>query len=91
MPPYDIVVKRPLPCAVYGSFEIFKLVRRQKQEFADEFLAMVTEGVVQGVYNVLTQSSNPPFVQQIVSPVIPSGGKHIQFYHCITRLHTNLG
>ena len=55
-----------LPFAFYSSFNMFKTLtsdfgtvgmRRLMQACADEFFATVTEGVVHGVYEVITQSS----------------------------------
>ena len=59
MQPCDTVAKRPLPCTSYGSFKMFKIsasefrtvgMCRRMRACRDEFLAMVTEGVVHGVY-----------------------------------------
>ena len=59
MPTCDTVAKHPLPCASYRRFKMFKIsasefgtVSRHRQMWActDEFLAMVTEGVVHSVY-----------------------------------------
>ena len=66
MRPCDTVAKHPLPCASYGSFKMFNTsasefgtvsMYRQIRACTDEFLATVTEGVVHGVYKVMTQSS----------------------------------
>ena len=62
---YGTVAKRQFPCVSYRRFKILKIsafdcgtvsMRRQKLASADKFLAMVTEGVVHGVYKVLTRS-----------------------------------
>ena len=59
-------MNRPLPCASYGSFEMFKIsasdfgtmsMGRQKQACTDRILATVTEGVVHGVHKVLIRLS----------------------------------
>ena len=56
MRPYDTVVKRPLPCASYGRFKMFKIstsefgtvsMRRRIRAYIDEFLATVT--VAEGI------------------------------------------
>ena len=49
---------------------------------ADEFLAKVTEGVVHGLYKVVTRSSFGPIWQHKVSV-----GKWT-FCHCVITLHT---
>ena len=54
------------------------------QACADEFIATITEGVVIGVYNVMTWSSFDVIRQHKVS-----GGTWM-FRHCDTRSHTNL-
>ena len=57
---------RPLPSASYRSFKMFKISasdfgtvgeRRQKRPCADNFVAMVTEAVVHGVYSVVARLS----------------------------------
>ena len=61
MPPCDTVVKRLLPCMFC---ECFKMSKLSTSEFGnmgmhrlmhaqDEFLTMVTEGVVHGVHKVV--------------------------------------
>ena len=63
---YESVVNRPLPCASYRSFKMFKIsasdfgtvgMHTRKQACADKFLATIIEGVVHGGYKVVTQSS----------------------------------
>ena len=60
------VVKRSLRSVFYGTFKMFKIsasefntmgMNRWKLVCVDEFLTMVTEGVVHGVYKVMTLSS----------------------------------
>ena len=64
--PCDTVTKVLLPRVTYGSFKRFKIsssglltmsMRRRMRACADEFLAMVTEGLVHGVRKVVTRSS----------------------------------
>ena len=59
MQPCGTVAKCPLPCMSCRSFKMFKIatseigtlsMSRPIQACTDEFLAMVTEGVVHGVY-----------------------------------------
>ena len=66
MHPCDRMAKCPLPCVSYRSFKKFQIStsefgtvskRRQMQASTDEFLAMVTKGVVHSVHKVVTQSS----------------------------------
>ena len=92
MRPYDTMVK--CPCVSYISFVRFKIsasefgtigMRRRKQACTDQFLATVTEGVVHGVYKLVTKSSFSLIWRHKVSQ-----SKWI-FCHCITRLGTNLG
>ena len=87
------VVKCPLPCVSYGSFEMFKIsasdfgtvgMHRCKQACADKFLATVTESVVHSIYKVLTWSSFGVTWQHK-----GSGGRWT-FCHCGTRSHTTL-
>ena len=56
----------PNPYAAHRSFEMFKLsasdfgimsMNRRKRTCTDKFLAAVSEGVVHGVYKVVTRSS----------------------------------
>ena len=63
MPSCDTVAKCPLPCTLYGSCKMFKIfasdfgtvgMSRRPRACAHEFLTIVTEGVVQGVYNTVT-------------------------------------
>ena len=88
------VANCPLPCTSYGSFKLFKIstsdfrtvgMHRQKRACTDEFLAMVTEGVVHSVYKVVTWWSFGVIWQEKAN-----GGKWM-FHHCVTRSHTNLG
>ena len=58
---------------------------RQEQACIDEFLARVTEGVVDSVYKVMTRSSFGVIQRHEVS------GGTWTFLHCVTMLHTNLG
>ena len=55
----------PLPCMSYRNFKMFKIsasefgslhMRRRMRACTDEFLATVNEGVVHGVYKVVTRS-----------------------------------
>ena len=65
MQPCHTVAKCPLPCGSYGNFKMFKIsasefgtnIRRQMQACADELLVLVFEGVVHGVYKIVTRSS----------------------------------
>ena len=60
-------------------------IRRRMQAFADEFLAMVTEGVVNGVFSVVTW----PYFS--VTWLEKSSGGKWMYRHCVTRAHMNLG
>ena len=60
-------------------------MHRGMQACADEFLATVTDGVVHGVYEVVT-----PLSFGVIGRHMASGCKWT-FRHCVTRLHTNLG
>ena len=60
------VVKCPIPCACYGNFNMFQIsasefgtmdMCRQMRAWADEFVVMVTEGMVHGVCKVVAQPS----------------------------------
>ena len=66
MQPCDTVAKCSIPCTFYGSFKMCKIsasdclsmsIRRSVPACADDFLAIVTEGVVHSVCKVVTQSS----------------------------------
>ena len=55
---FEPVVNCPLPCTSYGNFKMFKIstsefgtisMHRWFRACKDEFLAMVIEGVVQGI------------------------------------------
>ena len=50
------MAKCPLACAFYGHFIMFTISASDRLT-AYIFLAMVTEGVVHGVYKIVTQSS----------------------------------
>ena len=58
---------------------------RRMQACTDEFSAAVTEGVVHGVYKVVTK-----LYFGVTQQHNSSGGKWT-FRHCVTRSHTNLG
>ena len=90
---YNTVAKHPLPFASYGNCKMFKIsdsefrtmdIHRRMRACADEFLAMVAEGVVHGVYMVVTRQSISVTRQHKAS-----GGKWT-FCHCVTRSHTNV-
>ena len=84
---------RPKPYVSHRSFEMFKITTsefgtvgmcRRMLTCTDEFLATVTEGVVHGVYKVVTGSSIGVARQHKVS-----GGKWM-FHYYVTRSHMNL-
>ena len=86
----NTVAKRLLPSTSYGSYEMFNIsasefctvgMCRRMPVCADEFLAMVTEGVV---HSVVTLSSFGVAKRHKVS-----GGKWT-FRPCVTKSHTNL-
>ena len=58
-------------------------MRRQMQACIDEFLDMVTEGAVHGVYKVVTRVSFG------VTWRHKARGGTWMFYHCVTWSHTN--
>ena len=66
MAPCDTVVKCPIPFASYEILKCFKIstsefgtvgMGRRIRACTNEFLATITEGVVHGVYKVVTRSS----------------------------------
>ena len=89
----DTVVGHPLPYASYRNFKMFKIsvfefgivsMRSEMRSCADEFLATIIEGIVQGLYMVVTKLSFG-----VIWRHKASGDKWI-FRHCFTSLHTNL-
>ena len=81
----DTVVNHKLPCVSYGNFKMFKIsasefgtlsMRRQVRACAAELLATGNEGVVQGVYKVVTQ---PSFI------VICDIGRKCMSSHCVRQ------
>ena len=79
MGPCDTVAKHTLPCVFKESIKMFKIsasefdtlgMCRRMRACTDEFLATVTEGVVQSVYKVVTRSSF-----SVTWPHKVSGGK----------------
>ena len=89
---FDTMAKGSLPCVSYTSFKMFKIsasefctmnIRRHMQACVDEFLAMVTEGVVHAVYKVVTRSSFG------VTGRHKASGDKWTFHHCVTRWHTS--
>ena len=64
MRPCDTVTKCPLPCTFHRSFKMFTISTSEFgtmgyadecEHVSDEFLAMVTEGVVHSVFKVVTR------------------------------------
>ena len=93
MRPCDTVAKLPLPCAFYKSFKMCKMsvsefgsvgMRRRMDACTSEFLAVVTESVVHGEYNVVTRPSFS--VTRNIRQVEVNG----RFANCVTISHTNL-
>ena len=92
---YDLVTQwQNVHYLARPSFKIFKIsssefdtlrMHRGMRACTDEFLATVTEGLVDSVYKVVTWSSFG-----VMECHKASGGKWT-FPHCVTRLYTNLG